>query len=223
MSVENIPTKSKLILSKLVLSLMNKEIILTDELIRKAEIKLQKKKLREDYASSLEKFSASIINDKILHEERRVYNYRLTHLDLEYYQTESNIKKRELYYKRLEIIHNLLNNDPEITSIPYDEIYSSLIDAIKNEAISELEIKLKLSKLKLQMNVYTHELSSEDKDKYQTQVNETKQELEEVKKILTIDKINDIKEMAIDKIINNSSYSLLSNLYKDELYGLNTK
>lgn len=217
MAVRKIPMKSKIIFSKLLLSIMNKELVSIDEITKKASINYKKKKLREEYSEIQEKYEASIIDNETLKEQMQLYNLELTKLELEYYKIAENIQEKDLYYKRLEILHDILNSDQEDSIVKTDDLYSDLIEAIKDEVIKDLEVKLKISNLELEVGTYSKQFSNEDICKYHDQIYELKLELRETKKVLKIDKLEKIKEFPFEKLVEES-YNLLNSLYEEEIY-----
>lgn len=217
MAVKKIPMKSKIIFSKLLLSIMNKELVSIDEITKKASINYKKKKLREEYSEIQEKYEASIIDNETLKEQMQLYNLELTKLELEYYKIAENIQEKDLYYKRLEILHDILNSDQEDSIVKTDDLYSDLIEAIKDEVIKDLEVKLKISNLELEIGTYSKQFTNEDICKYQDQIYELKLELRETKKVLKIDKLDKIKEFPFEKLVEES-YNLLNSLYEEEIY-----
>lgn len=217
MAVKKISMKSKIIFSKLLLSIMNKELVSIDEITKKASINYKKKKLREEYSKIQEKYEASIIDNKMLKEQMQLYNLELTKLELEYYKIAKNIQSKDLYYKRLEILHDILNSDQEDSIVKTENLYSDLLEAIKDEVIKDLEVKLKICSLELEIGTYSKQFSNEDVCKYQDQIYELKLELRETKKVLKIDKLDKIKEFPFEKLVEES-YNLLNSLYEEEIY-----
>lgn len=223
MAVGNMTLQSKIILSKLLLHMMQKVAISNEEINKSREINSLKKKLRGDYSELQEKYAASLINGNELREEIKLYNYKLKKLELEYHEIQSSITAKELYYKRLEILHNILNNDHEETFIETDHLYQQLLENIKDEVIKELEAKLDSARLVLQLNIYSKELSKENEHRYRDQIYDTQLEIQELKKVLKIDKLDMIKEIPLDKLVNDGGYSILEDLYKEDIYGQKDK
>lgn len=219
MAVKNITFQSKIILSKLLLNMMGKGLPSSEELNESAEINHRKKKLREDYSKLQEKYSASLVSGNELREEMKLYNFKLKELELDSYKTQSVIKAKELYYKRLEILHDILNNDVEETFIETDELYRQLIETIKDEVINELESKLNLARLVLQLNAHNKELTKEDEHRYRDQIYDVQLDIRELKKVLKIDKLNMIKEISFDKLVNDDSNTIINSLYQEDIYG----
>lgn len=223
MAVSNMTLQSKIILSKLLLHMMEKESTSSEEATKSVEISHRKKKLRDDISKLQERYSASLINGNELREEMKLYNYRLKELESEYNETQSSITAKELYYKRLEILHNILNNDPEETFIETDELYQQLIEVIKDEVIKQLEAKLNSARLKLQLNIYNKRLTKEEENGYRDQIYDIQLDIQEFKKVLKIDKLNMIKEIPLDRLVNDGSYTILKRLYQEDIFGEKTK
>lgn len=219
MAVENMTLQSKIIISKLLLHMMEKELVTREEANKNLEINHRKKRLMDDYTKLQEKYSVSLVSADELREETKLYNFRLKKLELESFQIQSIITEKEFYYKRLEILHNILNNDSEETFIETDELYIQLIEAIKDEFINESETKLNLARLNLQLNIHSKELTREEEHRYRDQIYDIQLEIKEIKKVLKIDKLNLIKQIPLDKLINDSSNSILISLYKEDIYG----
>lgn len=223
MAVQNIPANSKLIFSKILLNKMYKEKPSIDEIVKSSEIEVNKEKLRDSYSEIQEKFVADQLESNTLKDEMRLYNFKMLKLELSLHEVLSEINKKKLYYHRLEVLYNLINNDPKETFVEYDDLFSQLLESIKDEAVNELETKLNILRLTLQANVYSKELSREDENKYRDQLYDVQTELKELKKVLKIDKLNELKGISLDKLANDSSTSLLNNLYQNELYSNMTR
>lgn len=194
---------------------MNKELVTIDEITQKASIDFKKKKLREDYSKDEEKYSASVIDKETLEKKFNEYNLELTKLELEYSKIARKIQNKDLYYKRLEILHNILyNNDPN----KLDDLYDDLIESIKDEFIKDMEIRLKICKLEFLIDDKTKELQDVEKCLYQDKIYELKLEIRETKKVLKINKLDKIKQLPFEKLVEPSN-ELLSFLYKEDIYG----
>lgn len=217
MSISKATIKYKIISSKILLNLMNKELVSIDEITKKASIDYKKKRLREEQSKIQEKYSADKIDKKILKEQITLYNLELTKLELEYNKISRLIQQKDLFYKRLEIIHNILNHDDEDKHISIDDLYLSLLEVIKDEYIKDLEIRLKINKLILLINDYDNNLTKNEICKYQDEIYEIKLELKETKKVLKVDKLEKIKNIQFEKLVESST-TLLNELYGKEIY-----
>ncbi|HPF82820.1 MAG TPA: hypothetical protein PLV83_01440 [Bacilli bacterium] len=222
MSVATIPMKSKIIFSRMLANMMKKEIISKDELTKQVDINQAKQHLREYYTELQEKFSTGLITEEEYRKETSMYNYKLIKLNFDCYETESKIKEKELYYKRLEILCDILNGEQEsIDSL--DSLYSNLLENIKDEAIERLRAKLNMTRLILQMNVYSKEIDKEQEFEYRDALYNTQTEMEEIKKFLKVDKLDKVKEFPFEKLVNSDGYNLLCTFYEEELYNSNSK
>lgn len=217
MSISKATIKYKVISSKLLLNLMNKELVSIDEITKKASIDYKKKRLREEHSKIQEKYSADKIDKRILKKQITLYNLELTKLELEYNKISRLIQQKDLFYKRLEIIHNILNHDEEDKHISIDDLYLSLLEVIKDEYIKDLEIRLKINKLILLINDYDNNLTKNEICKYQDEIYEIKLELKETKKVLKVDKLEKIKNIQFEKLVESST-TLLNELYGKEIY-----
>ena len=219
MALENIPQNSKIIFSKLIFNMMNKNLITDEEAIKKKDLQYRKRQLRQEYVDLQEQHAAFSMNDNESRDEAVAYNVKMADAELDFLKANDQITKKELYYKRLEILHNILLNDINHSGISNDELYHELLEVIKDEVVFALTSKQDMIRVIRQSNVYTKALTKKEEYEYYDQLYNIQLQLQELKKVLKIDKVAELKAFPFDSLVNFSGDVILDRLYYEELYG----
>lgn len=213
MAIEAMPASSRAIFGNIINGMMKTHINSKSDIVQYNLLAEKKQKIRNAITTLQEQYANKKMSGTEFDRRSRYFAVGLARTELDYITVEQKISRNDLYYKRLEILHNMIALKDEDREL--EDYYDEYLEALKDEVVKGLRYELDIARLTLRLNGLTTILTKTEEDSYRNSVFALNEDIKNVKKYLKLSKIDVVSKMKIDDLISVNYNDLFDKIYPE--------
>ena len=213
MAIEAMSASSRAIFGNIINGMMKTHINSKSDIVQYNLLAEKKQKIRNAITILQDQYANKKMPGTEFDRRSKYFAVELARIELKYIIIEQKISRNDLYYKRLEILHNMITLKDEDREL--EDYYDEYLEALKDEVVKGLRYDLDISRLKLHFNSLYRILEKDEENSYRNRVFALNEDIKNVKRYLKLPKIDVVSKMKITDLINVNCLDLFDSIYTE--------